>query len=76
MNIEDVPKKSKNNIEELDKYEVCGCYFCIHTFEADEILEFTDDGTTALCPNCSVDAIIPGMVNGFFLEKAHERWFK
>ena len=76
MNIETAIEKATNNIEELDKYDMCGCYYCIRTFEVDEILEFTDNGNTALCPHCGIDAVIPGMVNGFFLEKAHERWFK
>lgn len=75
ITIENIVNKSQNNIDELLRHNYCGCYHCIRTFETDEILDFTDNGTTALCPNCGVDAIVPGMVNKFFLEKAMERWF-
>jgi len=75
MKLENVTKASTNNIDALDDYDFCGCYFCIRVFSSDEVAEFTDQGTTALCPHCGVDAIIPGTVNKIFLEKAHERYF-
>ena len=75
MKIEEVTKYSKNNIEKLEEVHNCGCYFCLRIFDPEEIMEFTDQGTTALCPFCGVDAIVPGMVNKVWLEKAHIRWF-
>lgn len=75
MKLENVVKASRNNIDALDDFEMCGCYFCIRVFDTDEIVDFTDNGNTALCPHCGVDAIIPGTVNKIFLEKAHEKWF-
>jgi hypothetical protein len=75
MKLENVVEASRNNIDALDDFEECGCYFCIRTFNTDDIAEYVDNGTTALCPFCGVDAIIPGTVNKIFLEKAHERYF-
>jgi len=75
MKLDDVQKASINNFDELDKVDVCGCYHCINTFDVEEVTEFVDNGTTALCPHCGVDSIIPGTVNKFFLEKAYQKYF-
>jgi PHP family Zn ribbon phosphoesterase len=74
MNIKTI--KNYNNIEELDKYEEAGCYYCLKVFHVDEILEYIDNSTTALCPHCGIDSVVPGVTNKFFLEKAHDYWFK
>lgn len=37
----------------------CGCYHCLAVFPAKEITNWTDGQTTALCPKCSVDAVLP-----------------
>jgi len=75
MNIETITKYSFNNVEELNRNEKCGCYFCIRTFLVSEITDFADNGKTALCPNCDIDAIVPGEVSSEFLMAACERWF-
>ena len=75
MKIERIHDQATNNIEAIDKYDMCGCFYCISTFPSEEIMEFTDDGNTALCPRCGVDSVIPGQVNGFFLEAAYKYWF-
>lgn len=74
MNIEEVPQYSRNNMQHLERVDKCGCYFCCNIFPAAEIIDFTTD-ETALCPHCGIDAVLPGMTNKFFLEKAMERWF-
>lgn len=53
---------------------LCGCYFCIRHISSVDVDEYTDDGATALCPNCGVDALIID-VSTEELEEAHERWF-
>jgi len=75
MNIENITKYSFNNVEELNLNEKCGCYFCIRTFPVTEITDFADNGKTALCPNCDIDAILPGVISTEFLEAACEKWF-
>jgi hypothetical protein len=64
---------------EVEASEICGCFYCLSTFPPTAITEWTDDGQTALCPKCSVDAVL-GAASGFpitleFLKLMHERWF-
>jgi hypothetical protein len=37
----------------------CGCFYCMEKFNPQQITEWTDDGQTALCPHCHMDAVIP-----------------
>ena len=55
-----------------------GCFHCLSTFKAERVCEWADDGRTALCPVCGVDAVLsssavsssPGL-----LEAMQRRWF-
>ena len=70
----------------------CVCGYCRARFPPAEIEEWTDwllslpddqwtsaNGQTAICPYCSVDAVLPGSVgldlSQEFLEKFHDHWF-
>ncbi len=64
---------------EIEASDICGCFYCLSTFPPSDIVEWTDDGQTALCPRCPVDAVL-GSASGLpiaraFLELMHERWF-
>ncbi len=68
-----------NHKKTLLKDKKCGCFFCMGIFLPKEIVDWIDNGETALCPHCSIDAVI-GESSGFpitkeFLEKMHEHWF-
>lgn len=39
--------------------EECGCFYCGAQFAQNQIAEWTDNGHTALCPKCHMDAVIP-----------------
>lgn len=56
-----------------------GCYHCCKIFKADEVKEFTDEGETALCPICKVDAIIFDCIGYELtesnLQKSYKYWF-
>jgi hypothetical protein len=57
----------------------CGCFYCLSVFAPDEITDWVDDGQTALCPKCGIDAVI-GSDSGFpitreFLERMQNHWF-
>lgn len=60
----------------------CGCFCCFCCFAGfapAEIDEWTDDGETALCPRCGIDAVL-GDAGDFapdaaFLQAMHRRWF-
>jgi hypothetical protein len=36
----------------------CRCFHCLESFAGDQISGRTDDGETALCPHCGVDAVV------------------
>lgn len=36
----------------------CGCFYCLQIFDGEQILEWVDDGRTALCPFCGIDSVI------------------
>jgi len=76
MRLDKVSQAAYNNINDLEKVDECGCYHCIRTFSVEEVVEFTDQGTTALCPYCGMDSVLPGTVNKVFLEKAYSMYFK
>ena len=67
------------NRSELDRSDACGCFYCPNTFKRSEVFEWTDDETTALCPQCGIDSVI-GSAVGFqlsreFFQKMNDRWF-
>ena len=39
--------------------DACGCFYCCRFFEPRQITRWVDMGQTALCPHCSVDAVLP-----------------
>ena len=72
-------KHSSQHRAELEASEVCGCFYCMSTFPLTEITVWIDDGQTALCPRCPVDAVLGSAsslpITREFLERMHERWF-
>lgn len=68
-------KKSIHNKEEFLKQGNGGCFFCFETVDYAQVDEWWDKGTTAVCPYCSIDSIIPGLTDKNILEKLFERWF-
>ncbi len=58
--------------------EICGCFFCIREFPSADITDWTDNGRTALCPNCDIDSVLPGSIvhiDTKMLAQMNERWF-
>jgi hypothetical protein len=41
----------------------CGCFCCLQTFAAEEVIDWIDDGETPLCPFCGVDAVLLGVTD-------------
>jgi hypothetical protein len=75
----DAHSHSHKNVMEVMASEKCGCFFCRATYSPEAITEFVEDGQTALCPNCGVDAVI-GDKAGYeltdeFLLAMFRRWF-
>ena len=67
---------SLHNREACKATSTSGCYFCIRVFPSADISEFTDAAhDTALCPNCGMDAVLPGVTDPSLLSAAHLKWF-
>lgn len=57
----------------------CGCFHCLGQFRAERVTAWTDDGQTALCPLCGMDAVVPAealQLGLAELEALKRRWFK
>ena len=53
----------------------CGCFCCLQTFAAAEVIDWIDDGDTPLCPHCGIAAVLPGVTGIVELFRLHERRF-
>lgn len=72
-------KHCRLNRAELEASLFCGCFHCGAIFSPSQIIEWTDDDQTALCPHCPVDSVI-GSAAGYpitpeFLKRMHDYWF-
>ena len=50
---------SSHNRQQIATAGKCYCFHCESVFSPGEITNFADNGQTALCPACGVDAIVP-----------------
>jgi hypothetical protein len=60
--------------------QLCGCFYCLATFEPAEIGHWIDEKNTPLCPRCGIDAVLPDNVgvplDGAFLKEMQFHWFE
>jgi uncharacterized paraquat-inducible protein A len=72
------PMSAMNNRKEVAASETVGCYHCLAIYSGKEVVQFTDDGKTALCPKCNHDCVLPSSKNydltPRFLKEIHEFW--
>lgn len=74
--VEQACSMSRHNKQAVRDENECGCYFCIRSFPSSAVVEFADrNADTALCPNCGIDSVLPGVTDKAILSTAHERWF-
>lgn len=62
-----------------DASGLCGCFYCLQTFDASEIVEWIDGGSTALCPRCKLDSVLPGnkvYIGPELLTAMRKLWFE
>jgi len=54
-----------------------GCFYCLALFDTAEIIDWTDDEQTALCPLCGIDAVLPATeeITPEFLKQMQQYWF-
>jgi hypothetical protein len=73
----------------IERATTCGCFYCEAIFDAKEVELWCDDpqegvsptvGTTALCPRCGIDSVLPDNIPGVplshaLLQAMREHWF-
>ena len=63
----------------LQDSTLCGCFYCLETFQYTQIQAWTDLANTAICPYCGIDAVIGSAsgypINAEFLKAMHVHWF-
>lgn len=73
----------------LERSEQAGCFYCEALFHPSEIQDWidgrqvetgsTDDGVTALCPHCGIDAVLPSAapirLSSELLAAMNKHWF-
>jgi hypothetical protein len=73
-------KSSSGHRDAVLGSDACGCFYCMSIFMPSEIVEWTDDDQTAICPRCGVDSVV-GSASGWpitadFLAQMHKAWFE
>lgn len=78
----DVERAHKHSFQsrlELESSSLVGCFYCLAVYPPAAIHRWTDDGVTAICPECGIDSVI-GDAAGYpltkrFLGAMNDRWF-
>jgi hypothetical protein len=72
-------KKCMRHRAEIESSKHCGCFYCIEIFSPSQIVEWTDDDQTALCPACGIDSVIGDgsglQITKAFLTEMRIAWF-
>ena len=70
---------STNNRSLIAVSNKCYCFYCKQSMYRGEIERYLDDGQTALCPKCQIDAIIPDSIDETvdenIIAEMNEYWF-
>ena len=73
-------RHSSRHRYEVAGSQLCGCFHCRSTFRPSDIVQWVEEGSCAVCPECGVDSVI-GSASGLpvddpaFLDAMHRRWF-
>ncbi|MFO0625725.1 MAG: cytoplasmic protein [Polyangiales bacterium] len=73
-------RRSSKHRADLERSKSCACFHCKGTFSPARIKDWTDSGTTALCPLCGIDSVLPGepvlALSESLLEEMRVYWFE
>lgn len=63
----------------LEKYQLCVCSYCLREYNLMKIVDWCDDGMTAICPYCWIDSVYASpKVCSLYVEKDilddHKGW--
>lgn len=70
---------SSHNKSLIDTSQKCYCFYCKTVMDSREIKKYTDDGQTAICPECGMDSIIPDSIGETIdetvISEMNDYWF-
>jgi hypothetical protein len=75
VNTDEATEATQFNRAAIERSLVVSCMFCEEIYPSGHIKRWTDDGRTAICPYCEVDAVLPGAINAAALHILHDRIF-
>lgn len=77
--LRDAHMHTMDNREELEQSKFCYCICCDTFFKPEEVDDWADGGSTAVCPYCDCDAVIGEgcgiKLSDELLEKLHKKYF-
>lgn len=68
-------KKSSHHRDKIENKDTCSCFYCCNEFKSTDIKEWTDGKSTAICPRCGIDSVLPGAIKLNVLKEMYEYWF-
>lgn len=70
---------ASHNRELVEKSSTCHCFYCKSSFESSQIISYTTDEESALCPECNNASVIPDSINEplneVIISEMHDYWF-
>jgi len=67
---------SFGNRERVTQAPTCGCFHCLAMFPSSDVHEWVDDGRTALCPRCGIDAVLADVTDEPTLQSLRHHRFE
>jgi len=78
--LEAIHKKATKNKSIIKNVSECGCFYCLKIFDGVEVTEYMSEEKVALCPYCSVDAVLVSSdfftVDKALLKAMHAKYFQ
>lgn len=54
---------------------VGSCFDCFSYVLIEDVKQWTDNGQTAICPNCKIDSVVPGVISSNTLTDMYDKYF-
>jgi hypothetical protein len=75
MDIRHAPKLAWKNKNKVQASQTVECYLCLNIYPSKDIKDWTDNGTTAICPHCQCDTVLAEGLNQEQLKQIRDFWF-
>lgn len=78
MDVQLLHEYCNDNKDAISKSVMCGCCFCCEIYNSQQVCEYVDNNTCALCPKCGIDSVLPDIncqVTIPLLVIMHKFWF-